>query len=132
MTTKETHERGAELRAAIKLTYERLSASGGLQGGFHGTDVTEVFLQNIPIGTPFQEAVAILKDAGFVIDSYPDLNAPPNPNRTKDWYALIARIAPFSNAAFSQVELFVSLLPPSPGEYTIVFDISATFFCSTI
>ncbi len=128
----DAQRRGVELRVAIRRSYKELAASGGLRGGLHGTDVTDTVLPCIPIGTPFDEAIAILKDAGFSIEPYPDLSAPPNPNRARDWYALLAKIDPYKWGPFSNVALYVSLLPPSLGAYTRVSGLSATFFRSSL
>ncbi|MFY9642451.1 MAG: hypothetical protein WCD20_19770 [Rhodomicrobium sp.] len=124
-------KRGAELRGALQPAYKRVVAGGGF-GPLHGADVTEDILPFIPTGTPFNDAVVILKSAGFDILPYPNVNAPPNRNRAKNWYALIARISPFANGIFDRYELYVSLLPPSPGEYTTVSKVAATFYRTSL
>lgn len=126
-------KRGAELRAALDRAYKRAAAANRL-GDPHGADVTEDVLPFIPIGTPFDDAVTILKSAGFGILPYPNVNAPPNRKRAKDWYALLAGISPYANTFLDRFDpidrtnLYVSLLPPAPGEYTTVLKVDATFF----
>ncbi len=130
-------KRGAELRVALQRAYQRVAAANGL-GAPHGADVTEDVLPFIPTGTPFNDAVTILKSAGFDILPYPGVNAPPNPNRAKDWYALLARISPYTSGfldrldPIDRVDLYVSLLPPSPGEYTTVATVAATFYRTSL
>jgi beta-lactam-binding protein with PASTA domain len=43
----------------------------------------------------FDEAEAILRAAGFSVEARPDVNAPQNPNRSIDWYAVLAKIPHF-------------------------------------
>ena len=123
-------QRGRELRSALQQTYQKLVDSHELRGGLHGTDVTATVLPYIPVGISFSEAESILKNAGFVIGRRPDLNTPPTPSRPKDWYAVIAKLSPFSKGPVFKVDLYVSLLPRSPGDYSNVSQIGATFFVS--
>jgi hypothetical protein len=130
-------KRGAELRAALPRAYKRVATANSF-GALHGADVTEDVLPFIPVGTPFTDAVTILKSAGFEILPYPRVNTPPNPNRAKDWYALSARISPYTSGfldrfdPIDRIDLFVSLLPPSPGEYTTVSKVAATFYRTSL
>jgi hypothetical protein len=121
-------QRGKDLRTALEKTYAGHDSHFG--GGLHGTDVTAAVLPFIPPGTPFADAETILRDAGFTIEPYPDVTAPPNPNRAKDWYAVLARIDPFATFLIGKATVYVSLLPPAPGDYTQVSSLSATFFVS--
>ena len=130
MVVEDFVKRGKELRAKLQQTYKKLVDSNELRGGLHGTDVTYAVLPYIPIGTSFSGAVAILRNAGFVVGPHPDSNPPPNPNRPKDWYAVVAQITPFAQKFPSRTDLYVSLLPKSPGDYTIVSRIDAQFFIS--
>lgn len=132
VTDNSLHERAAELRSAFQKAYESLLASGKLKPGPFGTDVTTTILPFIPVGTTFDEALIILKDAGFEILSYPNLTERANPNRGRKWYAVLARISPFVKGFVSQVDLYITLLPPSPGTYTIVSEISANFLMRTL
>ena len=121
-------KRGKELRMKFQQTYEELAGADKLRGGLHGTDVTSVVLAYIPVGTPFGEAEAILRSAGFVVGPHPGPIPPPNSNRPKDWYAVVAKIAPFSTYFPDRSDLYVSLLPDSPEHYTRVADLYAQFF----
>jgi hypothetical protein len=130
IASDDLEQRGKELRAELQQAYQKLVDSRKLGGG-RGTDATEAVLPYIPIGTSFWEAETVLRNAGFVVGPRPDVNAPPNPNRAADWYAVIARINPFSTKLLeSKISLYVTLLPKSPGDYTIISKISATFFVS--
>ncbi len=124
-------ERAKELRVALCRAYERVSAAGGLNS-FHGPEVTEDVLPYIPLGTSFTEAVALLSYAGFTIGRYPDINAPPDRNRSRDWYALTTSVSPFASQLIDRDDLYISLLPPSPGEYTTVSKLTAKFFRTSL
>lgn len=128
IVAKDVVQSGRELRAKLQQAYKKLFDSNELRLGPHGTDVTYVVLPYIPIGTSFSEAEAILRNAGFVVGPHPDSNPPPNPNRPKDWYAVLAQITPFAQKFPSRTDLYVSLLPKSPEDYTIVSRIEATLF----
>jgi hypothetical protein len=119
-----------QLRAAIDKRYEELNGAHGLSGGLNGTDVTNVVLPYIRPGMSFKDAEEILRCAGFDIGAHPDPTPPPRVNRPKDWYAVIARIAPYLSPRFfgCKVDLYASLLPRNPGEYTSVEEVSATFY----
>jgi hypothetical protein len=130
MTDDDSDKRGAELRAALQRAYQELADSHQLRGGLHGTDITKVVLPYLPIGIRFSEAEAVLRSAGFVVGPHPDSNPPSNPNRPKDWYAVVASINPFQRRFPSKTSLYISLLPKSPGDYTIVSEVGATFFVS--
>jgi hypothetical protein len=84
--------------------------------------------QYIPIGTAFVDAQAILLAAGFSVEPYPDLTNGSNPNKAPDWYGVIAKISPFLSQFLSRTDLYVTLMPPSPGEYTEITKLEATFF----
>jgi hypothetical protein len=130
MASDDVVQRGKELRSALQQTYQKLLNTGKLGGGLHGTDVTRTLLPYIPIGTPFSEAEAVLRNAGFVVGPHPDPSPPPNPNKPKDWYAVIAKISPFSQVFPSRADLYVSLLPKIPGYYTVISKMHAEFFVS--
>ena len=119
---------GNKLREAFQREYDRLVASGGLNAGIHGTDVSGVLEQYIPPGTTFQEAEQDLLTAGFTIKQRPNAAVEADPNRAVDWYAVVATISPFASAGYSRIDLSVSLLPPAPGEYSVVKKATAVFF----
>lgn len=128
MSSDELAQRGKELRAALQKTYQDLSRARKLSA--FGTDITETVLPYIQAGMSFSDAEAILRNAGFIV-RHPDLNQATNPNRAKDWYVVTARISRFATSfLFVSIDLFVTLLPKSPGDYTTVAEISATMFLS--
>jgi hypothetical protein len=122
-------QRGKALRAELHRAYQKLVASRKLT---QGTDVTEVVLPYVPIGASFSEAEAILRSAGFVVHPHPNLNSPPDLNRSRDWYGVLASITPFDSNFVSTVKLYILLLPKSPGDYTDVSNVSARFYYSTL
>jgi hypothetical protein len=134
IATENLNQRGKQLRAAFEDAYRSLRASGKF-GGFK-IDVTPVVLQYISIGTSFDDAEAILQSAGFFIFPHPDLdapeNGPQNPNRSKLWYAVTAWINPFDQFFPSKISLDVLMLPKSPGDYTTVDKMLATFVISSL
>ncbi len=90
--------------------------------------MTDVVRPYIPVGMTFTDAEAILRDAGFTIYSYPDQHKANAVNRSKHWYAVLAAI-PFVKRRFMfRTDLYVSLLPKSPGDYTDVTRVTATVF----
>jgi hypothetical protein len=128
MISNDPEERGRQLHAALEDAYQKLAATGTLSG--RGTDITAIVLPYFPPDITFDDAETTLRNAGFSLGPRPDLNAPPNPNRAKDWYAVVARISPFAQQFPSRTDLYISLLPKTPGDYTTVSRVSATFFVS--
>lgn len=131
MATKTSNSRGQELRKALEDAYNELTSSNKLRSGFHGTDVSKVVLQYIPIGTQFAEAETLLRNAGFVVEPRPSITDASNPNRSKDWYGVVASIPNFKERLFQRTSIYISILPKSPGDYTDIAHLSATFFISS-
>ncbi len=121
-------QRGKELRASLQRAYESLRAARRLSGG--GTDIADAVLPYIQARMPFGDAETILRNAGFAVGRHPDLSEASNPNRSKDWYGVTSSILHFDSGFLMSVDLFVTLLPPSPGDYTSVAKVSATIFAS--
>ena len=115
---------GKSLRAELDKAVKTRSLSGGISG----TDMTDVVLPYIPVGTMFGDAEAILRDAGFTIYPYPDLSKSAGINQSKDWYAVTSGISFFEKKSLFRTDLYVSLLPVLPGEYTNVIKVTATVF----
>jgi hypothetical protein len=128
-STNEIERRGAELRAALEANYKKLVELKQLHGG-GDTDATDVVIQYIPVGTKFSEAQDVLQAAGFRIEPHPNLNETTNPNRSRDWYAVLANVSPFASKFPFRVDLTVALLPKAPRDYTDVAEVTATFFVS--
>jgi hypothetical protein len=126
----ELRKRGQQLRAAMTDAYRHNERYP--KEKFNGIDISTVVSEYISLGVSFSDAEFILSSAGFEI-SRPNLDAPPVPtNRPKDWYAVIARIEDFAHGFFWKTGLYVSLLPPAAGDYSIVTDVHGTFFTVTL
>ena len=123
----EMEQRGKELRAALQRTYDTLRVERKLSGG--GTDITDSVLPYIRPGTSFGDAEIILRSAGFTV-THPASRPPENLNRSKDWYAVTARIFPFATEFPMTADLIVTLLPKSPGDYSTVREVSAKLYAS--
>jgi hypothetical protein len=99
MNSKDLEQRGRELRVQLEKTYDELVASRRLSGA--STDITESVRRYFSGDMSFDEAEAILRAAGFSVEARPDVNAPQNPNRSIDWYAVLAKIPHFVVLFFS-------------------------------
>lgn len=97
-----------------------------LTGRLGGTDVSGVVLPNIPPGTTFADAVAVLRSAGFTINPYPDPATANDQNRSRDWYGVLASIPFFRKRLLQRIDLYVSLFPRSPDDYSEVVKVVAT------
>lgn len=129
-STNDIDRRGAELRAALEANYKKLVKLNEIHPP--DTDTTDIVTQYIPVGTKFSEAEDVLRAAGFRIEPHLKLNESANPNRSRDWYAVLANISPFVSNFHFRVDLAVELLPKVPGDYTDVAEITATFFLSSL
>jgi hypothetical protein len=128
MPSEDTEKRGQELKTALQQAYHQLRSSGKPLG--LNTDVTSYVLPYLPPGISFKDAEQILADAGFAVGSRPNPSQANNPNRASDWYAVLARISPFVEDTPNKVSVYVTLLPKSPGDYSIVEKLTASFFVS--
>jgi len=121
-------KRGTQLRAALEDAYRHLKDYP--RARFSGINVSEVVSPYIPIGSSFKDAEQILASAGFEIIR-PNLEAPPLPqNRSKDWYGVVGRIQDFAHGLFQVTRVYISLLPPSPEDYSTVSKVTGTFYIS--
>jgi hypothetical protein len=130
LSTNDIDRRGAKLRAALEANYKKLVELKQIHPP--DTDTTDVVTKYISVGMTFSEAEDVLRTAGFHIEPYPDLNQSSNPNRSKDWYAVLATVSPFETRFPFRVDLGVELLPKTPGDYTDVAKITASFLISSL
>lgn len=128
MTTDSLEQRGKQLRAAIDLAFKKLSDARALKP-MGASDITEVVVQYIPVGTSFDEAEYILRSAGFSVDPRPSAN--PTGNRP-DRYDVVGSIVPFVQQLLSRVNVYISLSPRAPGDYSKVNKVSAGIVLSTL
>ncbi len=88
--------------------------------------MSDVVLPFIPPGTTFADAEAILRNASFTVHPYPDPATANDQDRSEDWYAVIASIPFFRKRFLLRTNLYVSLFPRSPGDYSKVVKVIAT------
>ena len=65
VTSEELEMRGQALRVAVQSIYRRLISSGEMR---EGLEVTDTVLPYLPTGISFDEAEAVLRNAGFVVE----------------------------------------------------------------
>ena len=115
--------RGQALRNALENEYHRVLRRSG-----PNVDVTDVVLPFISNGMPFANAEAILRAAGFAVGRRPQPSSVLESNRNKEWYAVIASIEHFKENGLVDVSAYVTLLPKSPDDYTVVDEMKAVLF----
>src|SRR5258708_31979110 len=71
-------QRGKQLRLEIEERYKKLTDDRALKSS-RPSDITDVVVKYIPVGTSFDDAENILRAAGFRVDSRPSAN--PTGNR---------------------------------------------------
>jgi hypothetical protein len=123
--TSAVDTKAAELRARFEARYRE----GHISAGPHGTDVTAIVAPYIPPGTSFDEAEKLLRDAGFEIEPHPPKIQPPE-RKSFDWYGLLAQISPFHTQFPFRFDLYVTLMPKGPGDYSTVQSVKATMWAS--
>jgi len=121
MTHDELRKHGQQLRAEIEKRYKELVATRELRS-LNGNDIDDVVLKYVPLGTSFDDAEKILRDAGFKVDPRPGAN--PSGNRP-DRHDVVASINPFVSNLESKTSVYVFLSPSMPGKYTKVSKLSA-------
>jgi hypothetical protein len=113
MTDQDLARRGAAMRVAIDEAYLKLEKTHALNPR-KGNDVTQIVVQYIPLGTPFDAAEEILRNAGFKVGPRPGPN--PTGNRP-DRYSVVASIMPYAEKFPSRINVYVFLTPENPGAY---------------
>lgn len=117
-----------EFRVFLDQLHQRLSDEHKLRGA--GTDVTADIAPFIPKGMDLGSAEAFLRAAGFEVGPRHGLNPPPEVNRSADWFGVVARLDPTRPALQRKDTLYITLMPRSPDDYSIVESVSATIFVS--
>jgi hypothetical protein len=130
MNDSDIEDRGKKLHEQLLRIYDELGKAQKLSGG--GTDISDALKPYIVPGMSFGEAEAILQAAGFIIRPHPDLSKAADPNRATDWYGVLAVINPFKKLFMGYSDLYVTLLPKQPGDYSIVDRVKAKVFVSTL
>ena len=125
-------EQGSQLRSALKQELLSLQNGDMFKGGMEGNDVTPTVERFIQVGMSFDEATRILRAANFIV-MYPDLKREAtDPNRAKDWYGVMGSAQRFMPRFLGRIDVYISLLPASPGEYTTIKVIKGAIFSSTL
>jgi hypothetical protein len=120
----EQQRRGKALRTEVEKLYADVKAHGTLKPEGRGRNfITDTIAKYVPVGSSFEDAEAVLRDAGCVID-YPVkrqvIGHLPGDDDVRA-HAVIERHLLGTN-------LFdVDLTPRSPGDYAVVTAISAEF-----
>jgi hypothetical protein len=127
MVTEDLQQRGRELRGAIDHTYKTLVDRNGLQQGLKGNDISPVVSKYIPLGTSFDDAEKILRAAGFTVDPRPGQNPPED---RPDKHDVVAYIVPYVQGFMSRTNVYISLRPKSPGNYTTIAKVNAGILVS--
>ena len=115
---------------AVLAAYKTARSDGGLSPQIAGTNITTIVEQFVKPGMPFDEAEKLLRDAGFVVRPRPDLSTASNPNRARDWYAVLASLELPPATPLERSVAYVSLLPFRPGQYGSIQSIEATISIS--
>ena len=132
MTSDSLEQRGKKLRAAIEQAYKKLVDARALKP-MGGNNITEMVVQYIPVGTSFDDAENILRNAGFKVYPRPSVD-PPGGNRP-DKYDVVGEIDSFDWKrifSFSKVSVVILLSPKAPGNYDKVNKVDAGFVLSTL
>ena len=127
MTSGNPHQIGLALKADIERTYDRLVDEGAVQKGDDGIDITSIVAAYIPVGSSFDTAENILKEAGFHVGSRPG----PNRNSFGD-YSVIASLSPFRTSLVSKVDVYIFLYPQSPTDYNEIAKVDAAIMVSIL
>lgn len=122
--------RGRALRSDIARQYDTLLHSGGLNAGLRGVDISRIVASAIPSATPFGDAEGILRAAGFAVGARPTTGGPPDPNRAGDWYGVVSTLELSSAGPLTNVKVYVTLMPPRPGDYSQIAAVTATLHVS--
>jgi hypothetical protein len=113
---------GKELRHEIRAIYADLKREKAFAPPLRGNDVTAVVLKYIPVGTSFEVAEAILRNAGCKIGVHPaDI---PNPSRPLNPQEPVLATLPLGGWPLGHF-LSVALVPRENGDYSTVVRVSA-------
>ena len=108
---------GRDLRSEIAKQYEELRKSGELRINQQGNDITDIVRRYIDVGTSFDEAEKILRNASFKVLARPGRNAISDRPDRYNVYASSEEIIR-SNVFGYGVNVAVLLRPESPDDYS--------------
>jgi hypothetical protein len=111
--------RGKALRRAFDAEYQVRKANHQLHPAGTGVnDFRAVVLQEIPLGTSFDDAAMILTAAGFTVGPREEKQWPPHIYRQ-------GRIDFYDNAMFCRIDADVFLMPQSKDDWSAVHEVVA-------
>ena len=129
--TSTVQDTGKKLAEDLQIRFDELLNTNKLDGGLEGTDITNVVLSSIAPGMTFDSAEEILRDAGFTVSPRPSLDEAHNPNRPRDWFAVMATVHHYKYLQIGYASVYVTLFPPKPGDYESISNVVAKIFLST-
>ncbi len=123
-TASDLPARGKELRAEIDRAYEKLAEAHAIKNKNQGRNIiTDVVLKQIPIGTPFETAQAILRSAGFTLSPHR-----PNPFLAEGdpmKYIVSATIDHYASGYSGKTSVEIQIFLPSTGDSSAVQKLTA-------
>jgi hypothetical protein len=122
----ELETRGTKLRAELERVFAELLDSGKSLN--RENDISASVVPYISAGMTFAESECVLRAAGFDVSPHTTAREERDPNGPGDRYAVLASIRNFSRRVLGSVEIYVTLYPKSPGDYSDVKDVDATIF----
>ncbi|MBF0560734.1 MAG: hypothetical protein HQL37_01710 [Alphaproteobacteria bacterium] len=114
---------GKQLRADIDNEYKRLVETHSLKGGLESNDLTEIVTRYIPVGSTFDDAENILRNAGFMVEPR---SGTKSISFGESVYGVYAKIDQYVHIFMSKTSIYVFLLSKSPGDYSTVSKIEAS------
>lgn len=120
---------GHELRKEIDAEYKKIKERK-ISTHNNKADISALIEKYIPIGSSFDAAEEILKNAGFTVSPRPG----PNPvGNRPDRYSVVAAISPLESSFPKKTDVYVFLTPKNHGDYTSgIAEISAKITISFV
>jgi hypothetical protein len=124
--TGELRQRGKALRNEIGSVYKTLKAEQKITG--RGTDIDDLVMKYIPLGSSFDDAEEILRSAGFRVSRRPPSDTTSD---RPDRYNVVGFLK-LDGSFGIKIQAIVSLRPKGPGDYSEVSGVSAGIFLSSL
>lgn len=117
MSSDSLEQRGKKLRAEVENIFRSLKATNSLKPMGQGRNfVTQAVIKYIPVGTSFDDAEAILRAAGCDVSprSYEKLVG------NQFYKSNVLGTLTLPGNFLSSTKFSISLIPKSPGDYSVV------------